>query len=723
MKTINFKKISITNFLSFGKTQEYEFENGITLVCGRNKDRVDDPNGCGKSTIFDALSFALFGKTMKSLTTSNLVNRIAKKNGVVRLDMEVDGKPFAIIRGVKPSFAKVEEDGKEKQFAGIKPTDEYISTKIGTDYTTFRNTVMMTSNNTPPFLQQNAETKRKFIESLFNIEFVREMANLLKDENAQKMQEYKEVGMQISSAEVSLDEWKRRVESDKERIASNIKRCEESLSQYREQYNREKEVFDALKEPPEPAELEVLKKKAVDEWKDAEEEAQKISTDISFFVREISSKEATKSQKESWIATTEDWVARVNQGLKDRHIEGDVWEMFEKYEQYGEESVNLGKEQTARATKIESAKEKIADIERQKSELLSGDKCPTCGHVFTEEEKADLSSKAKAFDEKIIIANNYIKQLGVEIQELKLKQDDVARKFRVGASAADKHIDEIESWRKDVERLDGEIKEAEGKKAELDKKYSDAHAVYTEAQKRYNEVSIAISNAVADKRLYEEKRNHIDTLKGFVDSAESALKTAKEEKSDAGDKVSEYETKLEDLRKTSGEIEFDLEAYGCAKKVLGDDGYRAELVGRIVAALNNKANEYLSKLDAPVTIAIDKYFADNIVDITTGETVEYDSLSGGEQRRVDLAMLLAFMDIRSMQGDAKFSTLFFDEILDSALSQQACERLMGILKEKLDEDGTNSVVITHRKELLDNDLVNGKVMVTKLGGVSSIEKL
>ena len=48
---------------------------------------------------------------------------------------------------------------------------------------------------------------------------------------------------------------------------------------------------------------------------------------------------------------------------------------------------------------------------------------------------------------------------------------------------------------------------------------------------------------------------------------------------------------------------------------------------------------------------------------------------------------------------------------------------MGILKDKLDEDGTNSIVITHRKELLDNDNVNGKVMVTKLGGVSSIEKI
>lgn len=227
---------------------------------------------------------------------------------------------------------------------------------------------------------------------------------------------------------------------------------------------------------------------------------------------------------------------------------------------------------------------------------------------------------------------------------------------------------------------------------------------------------------MADKRLYEEKRKHIDALKGFVDSAESALNRAKEEKSDAGDKVAEYEAKLDGLRKTSGEIEFDLEAYGCAKKVLGDDGYRAELVGRIVAALNAKANEYLSKLDAPVTIAIDKYFSDNIVDVATGEVVEYDSLSGGEQRRVDLAMLLAFMDIRSMQGDARFSTLFFDEILDSALSQHACCKLMEILKERLG-DGINSVVITHRKELLDNDNVDNKVMVTKLGGVSSVEAL
>ena len=48
---------------------------------------------------------------------------------------------------------------------------------------------------------------------------------------------------------------------------------------------------------------------------------------------------------------------------------------------------------------------------------------------------------------------------------------------------------------------------------------------------------------------------------------------------------------------------------------------------------------------------------------------------------------------------------------------------MDILKSKLDGDGVNSVVITHRKELLDNDNVDNKVMITKLGGVSSVEKL
>ena len=201
------------------------------------------------------------------------------------------------------------------------------------------------------------------------------------------------------------------------------------------------------------------------------------------------------------------------------------------------------------------------------------------------------------------------------------------------------------------------------------------------------------------------------------------LEKARHETASATEQIKEYTGKIEDAQNKSNDLEFELEAYSFAKKVLGDDGYRAELVGRIVAALNAKANEYLSKLDAPVTISIDKFFSDNIVDITTGDVVEYNSLSGGEQRRVDLAMLLAFMDIRSMQGDAKFSTLFFDEILDSALSQQACERLMGILKSRLEEDGVSSIVITHRKELLDNDNVDSKIMVTKLGGISSIERL
>lgn len=723
MKNIDFKKITITNFLSFGKTQEYSFDRGITLICGQNKDKADDPNGCGKSTVFDALSFALFGKTMKSLTASNLVNRIAKKNGVVQLDMEIDGKPFSIVRGVKPSFAKVIENGQEKQFAGIKPTDQYIADKIGTDYTTFRNTVMMTSNNTPPFLQQNAETKRKFIESLFNIEFVREMANLWKDENAQKMQEYKEVGLQISENTSALERFKAMQEQEKERIARDIERAKARLG------DAESEYMDALreyKEKPVPKSAD----EAYKAWQDERvvyDEIYKRKSDANAKRRDIESNylalSARLTSKKEALDKVNAWIDKVNAGLKERGYAEDFWTMYNNhdiYEQKVGELLQKYKDLSAEEGRI---KAKIEGYEHQKSALLTSDKCPTCGHVFTAEEKADVERQAVSFDNMIEEQRKNLAAVEQEQERVKKEQEANGARLRVACAGKDKNVDNIKEESKEIVVLAGEL---DSRRFLMDNAKDEEEKVGNELQEcsdRLNRLRAEYDSANLLVKNYESEGRHVESLKKIRDNAFEECEAAKNEKPSSDGSIKEYEDKIAELDRKSKEIEFDLEAYACAKKVLGDDGYRAELVGRIVAALNSKANEYLAKLDAPVTISVDKYFADNIVDVSTGEVVEYDSMSGGEQRRVDLAMLLAFMDIRSMQGDAKFSTLFFDEILDSALSQQACCRLMDILKSKLDGDGVNSVVITHRKELLDNDNVDNKVMITKLGGVSSVEKL
>ena len=104
----------------------------------------------------------------------------------------------------------------------------------------------------------------------------------------------------------------------------------------------------------------------------------------------------------------------------------------------------------------------------------------------------------------------------------------------------------------------------------------------------------------------------------------------------------------------------------------------------------------------------------------TGLVCSYDSLSGGEKRRVDLACLLSFSDLRRLRGDALFSHSFYDEILDSALSPGACSKLMTILKDRYNDDHESAMIITHKQEMQDDPNIDQKILVEKIGGVSRL---
>ena len=720
MKNIVFKKIAITNFLSFGKTQEYVFNDGITLISGINKDRGDDPNGAGKTTVNLAISFALFGKTYKDISVSSLVNRIAKKNGVVQLDMEIDGYPFSIIRGCKPSFVKIIEDGKEKQFAGIKPTDEYIAAKIGTDYLTFKNTVMMSSLG-EPFLQQNAENKRKFIESLFNIEFIRGMASILKDENAQKLQEFRENGLQLDSARSSLERFQKMRDDEIRNIEQGIKDREEQYNQSVADLGEAEKEFSLAKVPESADKLNDELSGIDKEISDINKECERLrKEDCAFYAQKYTSAEHQYSESKKFVDETTAWIEKVEAGLKERGFREDFWTIYGKREVYEDSISEIGRKiSDAKAVPIAN-NTVIRNLESQKHELLSGDKCPTCGHVFTEEEKSDTALKAKHFDDKVAELLRRNEEAKSEIESLEAERTDAERYLKVANAGVTKQVDRVSDVKSKLDSMKAECDE-------LRQKFDDAHeaehklsANIAELSVRRGEISNRIYQIENEISNYNAKKQRVERCKSRVEDCLSALDAAKKKTPTSTSFIKEYEDKIANFEKVANEIEYTLEVYSLAKRVLADDGYRAELVGRIVAALNAKANEYLAKLDAPVTISIDKYFSDNIVDIGTGEVVEYNSLSGGEQRRIDLAMLLAFMDIRSMQGDAKFGTLFFDEILDSALSGNACCRFLEILKSKHTEENIDSVVISHRKELSENDNIDNRVMVVKLGGVSSI---
>lgn len=187
MKKIIFKKISIKNFLSVGSDPVViDFKTGLHIITGLNKDKEDRRNGVGKSTVADAIYFAIFGSTLRELKKEHIVNNTNRENCEVILDFDIEGfdrkDEYQIIRMLEPSRCYVYKNGEDKTRDSIINTTEYIFEKINCSPDIFQNCVIMTVNNTVPFMAKKKIEKRKFIEGIFNLEVFSTMLQQLRDE-------------------------------------------------------------------------------------------------------------------------------------------------------------------------------------------------------------------------------------------------------------------------------------------------------------------------------------------------------------------------------------------------------------------------------------------------------------------------------------------------------------------------------------------------------------
>ena len=187
MKYITFNKISIKNFLSVGNQQvQVDFKRGIHIITGINKDKEDRRNGVGKSTIADAIYFAVFGETLRDLKKENIVNNINRKNCEVILDATISNmdtkEEIQIIRMLEPSKCYVYINGEDKTRDSISNTNVFLASKFNSNTEVFQNCVIMTINNVIPFMAKKKQEKRKFIEDIFNLGVFGDMLNLLKND-------------------------------------------------------------------------------------------------------------------------------------------------------------------------------------------------------------------------------------------------------------------------------------------------------------------------------------------------------------------------------------------------------------------------------------------------------------------------------------------------------------------------------------------------------------
>jgi DNA repair exonuclease SbcCD ATPase subunit len=174
------------------QTQAVNFDQKhLTLVLGENLDMGGDDsgsrNGTGKTTIVNALSFALFGNALTNIKKDNLINKINNKNMLVTLAFEKDGTEYRIERGRKPTLMKFYVNDQEQETeetddaqGDMRETQKDLDDILGMSHDMFKHIVAL-NTYTEPFLSMRANDQRAIIEQLLGITILSEKAEALKE--------------------------------------------------------------------------------------------------------------------------------------------------------------------------------------------------------------------------------------------------------------------------------------------------------------------------------------------------------------------------------------------------------------------------------------------------------------------------------------------------------------------------------------------------------------
>ncbi len=675
------KTLTLKNFRKF-KNATIDFPDGVTGVVGLN--------GVGKSTIFEAIAWVLYGSVAARTSSEEIKRQGTINSDPCRVEIEFifEEEKIRVVREMKgknlSSQATATVNGKVAATSAESVT-RFIQKKLGMDFKSFFTSIFARQKELNTLSSMNASERRPLILKMLGIDsideiikevrsdkkskdtYIERLNNDLKDEKGNDKKVIFE--HQLKSKKEEIQKIDKKIKNEKEQI----KKLKNEKEQIGKKYKKSKEKYETLnKQKEELSDKKTLfenKKKLESEIKDLKEKIEKRKEKLE-----------TEQKKLKEFKNTENDFKSSEMRLED--INNHLEKLFKKIEK----NTALSDRITEDIKEAKTKKEKIVEIGPDA-------KCPTCERVLSGQYNVLLNKFETEVSKKKENIENYNKEIESvkkekerierEREALRKKrnylQSEIRKKDKIEATLS--HIEsEIKKEKNDLEnkktifddigKIDFNLKEYNSIKKEVEKAYENYQNVLEDYNNKKDELSKYA--LISEKNQGEKKliKQHIENIENKIKELEKFKKRIKEEKN-------------------------AVKYLGLLSDVMND--FRTYLISRIRPTLSSYASDFYRRLtDGKYNeIELDENY--NVLIYDNGESFGIERFSGGEEDLANLCLRLSISEFITERAGGIFNFIILDEIFGSQdnIRRQNIMKALNALSSKFRQ----IFIITHVEEI------------------------
>lgn len=612
MKNIIIKEINIEGFGSFVKPLNFKIKEGFYFVKGLN--------GSGKTSLFNAMYWCLYGKNLKNLKKEELVSKESYRgydwNGTrVILSLSVNDKDYEIARHIdyknktkglssSNNVLIFENDILLNKYVDIKEKNQFIINLLNVDSKLFLNSVMF-GQRMRRFMECETNEKKVIFENIFNLSFIDRSQNNAKLEKEKIDKKNVQYENDILLMNKDIESLKKLLNVEKEIKNSFDERKKEHINELSERIIELDDKISIIK----------IKNKNIND------EVEKIDNEISKYKR----------------------ISIDDNNLND--LINNKYKILKSIDKIDKEIIDIDFNERLKEKDIDDLKIKIKALELEKINI--NDKCITCHQNIPENE---INRQKKLFDNQINDIKIIIKENNKKLIEQKNINEKIKEEYCNTKTKYEKEIDNIKEKIDKCETISKEINEKE-KENELRKqtiKFKNDNIIDN------NKQIISILN---EKSSTEQKIISIKNKKYNEDKEKELQNKLKSNE----DKLCLYKKNLNKILEEKELIEFWL------KKGFASNGLKSFIINNTLRTLNEALKKYTNSLGFNINIFIDVTKASKpfVIECYKSNRTKYsyDEFSGGEKAKIDIVIAFAIHDI--VNAKSNFNIIVLDEIFEN----------------------------------------------------------